>query len=650
MAKIKRYDIKKLLANPDLRRHLIIESTIIAQAREGIDITREEAEKSYYIVTEGERAVFFGLIPFRGQGGDADARHVEFVQALGDTKRGSRFDLAIRDFSAIDGSPLAFDRLALVGTIFRENPTLNPSFGETAQGLATANDPRFVRCWWEVDRDAIGQGKKWVPFAKGGEFSRFYFDVYLVLNWENDGSELKAWAGSLYDNSPWSRILKNTHLYFKSGLNWPRRTAKGLNVRRMPEGCIFSDKGPTIFLKEQDFEPFLLGVTNSRFFEFLFGTKTSFSWESGIMNSMPIPLPSAVQLRQISTLAERAFELKSIWDTGNEICTRFLEPYVFLATKLIDSKTFHQALEATLLLEVRTETELIETFGELNDAIYRLYGISEGLCIKIETAIGDRPPEIIWPQMEGASTEQKRMEHVFRILSYTVKCSLEEDAEGIIGFQPVGREIPLLDRVRAKLASFFPGIDPHTLEIEIINELKKRIKGYARSESLQDWLANSFFDFHCELYKQRPILWHLSSSQDSREPAFSIIVSYHKFDYDLLAKLRSVYARDRMTTLRREAAQAGKDKKEDERLQLLSALEEVEAFDRKLAQLQEGHHEGVEGGDNDYRILTPWKKPLERPKGWHPDINDGVKVNIAPVARTGLLRNKNKFGAKDLED
>jgi hypothetical protein len=99
-----------------------------------------------------------------------------------------------------------------------------------------------------------------------------------------------------------------------------------------------------------------------------------------------------------------------------------------------------------------------------------------------------------------------------------------------------------------------------------------------------------------------------------------------------------------------KAAQAGKDGREDDRLQLLAALEEVEVFDRKLARLQEGHHSGAEGGADDYRILTPWKKPEERPKGWRPDLDDGVKVNIAPLARTGLLRTKNKFGAKEPED
>ncbi|MGD1097997.1 MAG: hypothetical protein ABSB35_39170 [Bryobacteraceae bacterium] len=309
-----------------------------------------------------------------------------------------------------------------------------------------------------------------------------------------------------------------------------------------------------------------------------------------------------------------------------------------------------RSLDAILAREDALTAELVDLYHRLNDAAYRLYCVNDVLRARIEPAIGERPPEVIWPQMEGKTTEQKRMEHVCRLLSYAVKCVLEEDDDGLVSLQSVAQEESLLARVRAKLASFFPEQDPHTLEIEVVNELKKRVKGYARAESLQEWLTDRFFDFHCDLYQQRPILWNLASSQDSADPAFSVIVHYHRFDHDLLAKLRSVYVRDRMMTLRREAAQADKDGREDERLQFLAALEEIEAFDRKLARLHEGHHTGAEGGEDDYRILTPWKEPEDRPKGWRPDLDDGVKVNIAPLARTGLLRIKNKFGAKDLED
>lgn len=633
---LKRYDIRKLLANPDLRRRRIVESTRVTQAREDVEVARDQVENSCYVVTEAEQAAFFGLVVFRTEVGDADGRHAEFVRALGDRGSVARSNVALRDFANIDGAPLAYDRLGLVGALFREFPKLDPAHATARQGKATGGDPRWVRVHWEVS------SQHWVPFAKGGDYSRFYADVYLRLDWNPAHREELKSSGN---------ALPSEDYYFRPGLTWPRRTQRGFSVRRLPAGCIFADKGPAMFAKSQSREPFLLGVFNSSLVEFILRSLISFgSWEVGAVKRIPVPSPSAAAEQAIAALANRSHDAKATWDTGNEICTRFERPWLLQPSLRGGAAGIAPAIDAAILRESALDAELAGTYLQLNDAVYRLYGVNEVLRGKIEAAIGERPPEVIWPQMEGQTAEQKRMEQVCRLLTYAAKCVLEEDDDGLVSLQSVAQERPLLERVRAELASFFPEQDPHTLEIEVVNELKKRVKGYARAESLHDWLTDVFFDFHCGLYQQRPILWHLASSQDSAEPAFSVIVHYHRFDHDHLAKLRSVHVRDRLATLRREAAQASKDGREDDRLELLAAVEEVETFDRKLAHLQEGHHAGAEGGDNDYRILTPWKRPEDHPRGWRPDLDDGVKVNIAPLARTGLLRTKNKFGAKEPED
>jgi hypothetical protein len=69
-------------------------------------------------------------------------------------------------------------------------------------------------------------------------------------------------------------------------------------------------------------------------------------------------------------------------------------------------------------------------------------------------------------------------------------------------------------------------------------------------------------------------------------------------------------------------------------LEWQAKVEETEELDRRLQRIMEGFHQGGE----DFRILTPWKAEGERPEGWDPDINDGVKVNIEPLQRAGVLR------------
>ena len=292
-------------------------------------------------------------------------------------------------------------------------------------------------------------------------------------------------------------------------------------------------------------------------------------------------------------------------------------------------------LEQVARHEATEEARIQSLFSELNDEAYRLYGIPDDTRTVIEETFGERPPEVIWPQMEHKAAEQKRMEHVWRLLSYAVKRVVEADADGLVPFTPLSGETSLLDRVHEELAALFPEQDVNQVEVEIANELKRRVKGYRPAASIGEWLENVYFDYHAALYKKRPIVWHVASSRGAAPFAFGALCHYHRFDANRMAKLRAGYLRDAIETFRREAALAGREGRADERVELQARLEEAQALDAKLQAVQEGHREG---SDRDYRILTPWKLADERPTGWDPDMDDGVKVNIAPLQKAGVLR------------
>jgi hypothetical protein len=164
------------------------------------------------------------------------------------------------------------------------------------------------------------------------------------------------------------------------------------------------------------------------------------------------------------------------------------------------------------------------------------------------------------------------------------------------------------------------------------------VKGYRTTSSISEWLEDVFFEYHVSLYKNRPVHWHISSAQGKDKAAFGALIRYHKFDKNCMAKLRGTYLRETIELFRREAALAAQERREDDRLEWQAKLEETQELDRRLQLVQEGYHEGPEGGDSDFRILTPWKSKKERPKGWDPDLDDGVKVNIEPLQKAGVLR------------
>ena len=623
MARNERVNMKAILADPDLRRKLMVRTIQATQAREGIETTEEQAECAYYVVTEGERATFLDLERFRATKiGEADRRHEMFARGLSEELDRLRFDVRRSDFATIESSPLAYRRVGIVAHVFRDAVSLEPGWGLARQGKATADDARWVRCFWEIANDPT-----WVPFAKGGDFCRFYSDTYLRLDWKEEHREaLKASGNGLPS-------LKH---YFKPGLTWPRRTQRGFNLRIMPQGCIFADKGPVIFpVRERD-KWFLLGLANSAPAEYLLKGLMSFgSWEVGVVKRLPVPQPAAHQHERVGTIAREIHDAKATWDRCNETSTRFERPWLVHDHAQLN---IAEHLEQIARHEVEEEDRIRHLYSELNDEVYKLYGLPDSTRAIIEETLGERPPEVLWPQMERKTAEQKRMEHVWRLLSYAVKRVVEADAGGVVPFAPLAGETSLLDRVHQELAVLFLEQDVNQVEVEISNELKRRVKGYKHAASIREWLENVYFDYHAALYKKRPVIWHMASSQGRAPFAFGALCHYHRFDANHMAKLRSSHLRDAIETFRREAALAGREGRAEDRIELQARLEEAQALDRKLQAVQEGHHDGPEGGDRDYRILTPWKSADERPAGWDPDIDDGVKVNVAPLQKAGVLR------------
>jgi hypothetical protein len=560
-----------------------------------------------------------------------------FVRAVRGEAHYVRFDVAQSDLRVIEGLPLAYGRVGLITHIFQGLPTLEPTHATVKQGLATSEDQRWIRFYWEVPHSTIGCGKRWVPFSKGGSFCRFYDNIDLVLMWESNGRALKEFVIQRWGSE--TKRIYSQDWYFQPGLTWPLRTQRGFNLRVMPAGCIFGHKGPTIFPVKQDNTYYLLGMANSALAEYLLRGLTSFgSWEVGAIKRLPIPLPSTKQCDKIGGIANIIHDAKAAWDESDEICSRYRKPWLLREDILEPISSLINCLNRLTEIEADKDASIQKLYAELNDEVYQLYGIPDSSRQLIEETLGERPPEIIWPQMEGKTVEQKRIEHVWRLLSYVVKRVVEADEDGIVPLMAVSSEMTLLERVHQELAVLFPDRDVNQVEVEITNELRRRVKGYKRTNSIREWFEDVFFDYHVALYKNRPIIWHISSKPDRGEAAFAALIQYQKFDRNRMAMLRSSYLREALNVLRREAGLASQEGRANDRVEWQSKIEETEALDQRLQWVQEGQHEGAEGSNRDFRILTPWKSTDERPKGWDPDLDDGVKVNIEPLQRAGVLR------------
>lgn len=201
-------------------------------------------------------------------------------------------------FDSIPGAPVAYWMHSSIRRLFTDFLPLEGTGAEARSGLKTGDDFRFVRAFWEVQPGRIArsaaetqQGKRWCPFAKGGDYSPYWADVHLVVEYEREGKHLREFPGSL---------IRNPGYYFRSGLTWPRRTASGFSPRIVPAGCVFGDKGPAI-LGGSSLD--LLAWLTSRLAGALMATSqpagdetssgtASKSYEVGLVQRLPWPGPA----------------------------------------------------------------------------------------------------------------------------------------------------------------------------------------------------------------------------------------------------------------------------------------------------------------------------------------------------------------------
>ncbi|ELI8098864.1 Eco57I restriction-modification methylase domain-containing protein [Yersinia enterocolitica] len=154
------------------------------------------------------------------------------------------------------------------------------------------------------------------------------------------------------------------------------------------------------------------------------------------------------------------------------------------------------------------------------------------------------------------------------------------------------------------------------------------------SKSLESWLRDKFFEQHCKLFQHRPFIWQI---WDGLKDGFSVLVNYHKLNYQGLERLIYTYLGDWIRT-QEHGFKEGIDGAES-RLMAAKNLKDT------LESILKGD---AVTGKNGLDIFVRWKPLNEQPMGWNPDLNDGVRLNIRPFMQApdvdkkgaGILRAK----------
>lgn len=168
---------------------------------------------------------------------------------------------------------------------------------EPKQGLATADNNRFLRLWFEVSSEktyftatdsiqAFYTGAKWFPYNKGGEYRKWYGNNDYVVNWEKDGFEIKNILGK---NGKIASRAQNIKFYFREAITWSKVSTGGIAFRYKPKGHIFDVAGTSVFDDDSEELMYLLGLNNSNTINHILqATSPTINYEVGQISNIPV--------------------------------------------------------------------------------------------------------------------------------------------------------------------------------------------------------------------------------------------------------------------------------------------------------------------------------------------------------------------------
>ncbi|WP_462406687.1 BREX-1 system adenine-specific DNA-methyltransferase PglX [Gracilibacillus sp. Marseille-QA3620] len=548
--------------------------------------------RNYYSNTSGE---YIRLSDFKG----ISAQPLKTLEAVTDPNVDFRYTAKTANFLSIPGMPIAYWIDQRILDIFVSSENLS-SVSSAKQGLATGDNNRFLRVWHEVAIDKIGfdigsrelareSGIKWFPYNKGGGYHKWYGKNEYIINWENDGDEIRNNYG---ENGKLKSRPQNTDFYFKEAISWGKVTNISISLRYIPQGFIFDVAGCSIFTDQNLYV--LLGTLNSRLInEMLKFMSPTMNYEVGQISNLPIIFQGNEE--EIGKIAFDCVEIaKTDWDSYERSWDFKKHPFINYST---DSGKIAVAFEKWKGFTEQQFRLLKENERSLNRIFINKFQLND----------------ILSPDISDEEITIKKAEIVRDIrsfISYAIGCifgrySLDEEGLVYAGgkfnpnkyqtLHPVQDNIlPLLDGsyfdedIVSSFIDFVQvtfGEDTLAENLELIADTLSKKKGETAKETIRRYFLNDFFKDHVQTYKKRPIYWLFTSG---KQKAFNCLIYMHRYDKTTLSRIRTDYLHEYQIRLDAEKKELLSIIEGDYTTKEISnAKNELKSLDKKIEELKE---------------------------------------------------------------
>ena len=483
------------------------------------------------------------------------------------------------------------------------------------QGLTTTDNEKYVREWFEPSFTRIGFGlslesaqessKRWFPFNKGGGFCKWYGNNDLVVNYENNGVEIKADVLRKY---PYLKtpdfVVKNSRTYFKEGLTWSA-LSNTFSIRWFPQGAICADKGQGLFDDEQKLY-YDCGLLNSKVSKmYLQLVSPTLDFNCGYVRKIPYVFNDSYNCRVSETVKQSIALSRNDWDSFETSWDFTRHPFIKAITKYP-----HQMEIGNIYLAECYDIwagECEERFAqlkaneeELNRIFIDIYGLQDELT----------------PEVEDKDVTVRKADlgrDVRSFISYAVGCMFgrysptydglayaggtwddgkyniyKPDADGII---PICDDEYFEDDMMGRFVEFVRVVYGDSSLEDNLRFVANALGGKGQpKEVIRNYFLNDFYTDHCKIYQKRPIYWLFDSGKKN---GFKCLIYMHRYQPDTIARIRTDYVHEQQaryrTAIEDLEKQVAAATSTSERVKLTKQLNKVQAQDTELHQYEKVH-------------------------------------------------------------
>lgn len=530
------------------------------------------------------------------------------------------------------------------------------------QGLATGGNDRFLRFWHEVNFYKIGFGcasrevaqkskKKWFPCNKGGSFRKWYGNQEYVVNWENDGLEIR---NNRDDKGKQLSRPQNIDFYFRKGMTWST-IANRLSMRLSPLGSMFETKGSVCFPNKESDLNYLLGLMNTPIVDTVLSViSPTLDYHEGPLGRVPVIIDAQNKTAVEETVEDCIQISREDWNAFETSWDFEYHPLILTPMDRADAESTQFAnsrmekIGSLAWHYERWENECQSRFDTLkvneekiNHKFISIYGLQEELSSEIKDAdvtvrLADKERDIrslisylVGVAMGRYSLDVPGLAYAGGEWDASKYVTYQPDDDGIIPiYNGIGMEDGLTTVIICLIKLIY-GEDTYRQNIDFIAEALGKKNNESSEETLNRYLNDGFYTDHLKIYQKRPIYWMFSSG---KKAGFKCLIYMHRYNEDTLARINAKYYLPESTRKKNELDELngritkveGRDKLrlEKERQNLAAAYNEALEYGQVLDHMA-----------NQYIAI---------------DLDDGVKVNYAKFQGVQLVTDSGTKVKKDL--